>query len=296
MITYLGKTCTLRNKGQTSWWYKLLFRKAIHPRISIWGWRLCHGRLPSDDNLQKKGIVLVSRCCLCSQSVETIKHLFWDCSFSSSLWIWLEDLFKVRILERNLKSLVLEGDKMTPYVHDLWIGAIWGGSNLIWQARNNRIFENQLTTLAKEQRKWSKLIQDTTLLSSRIMFSCQTDLSILHSLRVLLHHGRSTAVKSRFWELPEKDEVKINTDRTARGNPGKGGIGCIYRDCNGKVLGTLAKGLGLVTNFTAECKAIIQGIEFASSNGWLIAWVESDSKAAVEAFNSDKIPWILEVD
>ncbi|KAF6146896.1 hypothetical protein GIB67_018549 [Kingdonia uniflora] len=137
-----GAFYVIRNKGQTSWWYKFLFRKTIHPRISMWGWRLCHGKLPSDDNLQKKD------------------------------------------------------------------------------------------------------------------------------------PSRSTTAKSCFWELPEKDEVNINMDGAARGNPGKGGIGFIYRDYNGLVLCTLAKGLGLVTNFSAECKAIIQGIESTASFGWLIAWVE----------------------
>ncbi|KAF6142216.1 hypothetical protein GIB67_037134 [Kingdonia uniflora] len=131
----------------------------------------------------------------------------------------------------------------------------YGGSyNLIWKARNNNFFENQITTLALEKRKWSKLIQDTVLLSPGIIFNCQSDLSILHSLHIPLHPGRSTAVKSCFWERPEKDEVKINTDGAARGN-------------------------------SAECKAIIHGIESAASYGWLIAWVESDSKATMEAFN-----------
>ncbi|KAF6155008.1 hypothetical protein GIB67_035755 [Kingdonia uniflora] len=67
-----------------------------------------------------------------------------------------------------------------------------------------------------------------------------------------------------------KGEIEINIDEAARGNPGKGGIGCIFRDSDGKVLGTLSKGLGLVTNYTAECKVIIQGVESAVSNGWLI--------------------------
>ncbi|KAF6158118.1 hypothetical protein GIB67_014912 [Kingdonia uniflora] len=97
-----------------------------------------------------------------------------------------------------------------------------------------------------------------------------------------------------FLQLPNHDEIKINTDGAARGNPGKGGIGCNFRDSEGKVLGSLVQGLGLVINYTAECKAIIKGVELAASNGWLIAWVESDSKSAVKALNSDNISWTLE--
>ncbi|KAF6155540.1 hypothetical protein GIB67_004534 [Kingdonia uniflora] len=59
-------------------------------------------------------------------------------------------------------------------------------------------------------------------------------------------------------------------------------------------MGTLSKGIGLVTNFMAECKAIILGVEHAASFGWLIAGIESDSTTAVEAFEANNIPWILE--
>ncbi|KAF6168048.1 hypothetical protein GIB67_011433 [Kingdonia uniflora] len=86
---------TIRNKGQQNWWFKFFFRSAIHPRLSMWGWRLCHGKLPTDDNVQKKGITLASRCCLCANNSKSIHHLFWDCSFSNWLWTWLEDLFQV---------------------------------------------------------------------------------------------------------------------------------------------------------------------------------------------------------
>ncbi|KAF6157144.1 hypothetical protein GIB67_041605 [Kingdonia uniflora] len=101
-------------------------------------------------------------------------------------------------------------------------------------------------------------------------------------------------VKSFFWELPQKDEIKLNIDGAARGNPGKGGIGCIFGNCDGKVLGSLSKGLGPVTNYMAECEAIIHGVDYTALVGWLIAWIESDSTTAVESFKSENIPWVLE--
>ncbi|KAF6156545.1 hypothetical protein GIB67_000010 [Kingdonia uniflora] len=200
------------------------------------------------------------------------------------------------VLERNLKSLLEVGDTMSPYLKDLWIGAIWGETNLIWHVRNKKIFEEQIYTLDKEKRKWNKQIHGNAFLFNGYMLNSQSDLGILHSLGVPLHPSNHIVVKSCFGELPQQGEIKINTDRAARGNPGKKGICCIFRDNDGKVLGTLSKGLGMVTKYTAECKTIIQGVESAASNGWLITWVESDSKSAVEAFNSDNIPWVLEAD
>ncbi|KAF6168035.1 hypothetical protein GIB67_011420 [Kingdonia uniflora] len=99
--------------------------------------------------------------------------------------------------------------------------------------------------------------------------------------------------KSCYWKLPNDGEVKINSDGLSRGNPRKGGVGFIIRDHNGTVLRTYSKGLGTVTSYMAECSALLQGLQDATSNGWLIAWSESDYAAAVEVFNNDNVPWQL---
>ncbi|KAF6175871.1 hypothetical protein GIB67_003359 [Kingdonia uniflora] len=110
--------------------------------------------------------------------------------------------------------------------------------------------------------------------------------SLTYRVRTSRHHFPMTS-------YGRTDSVNIEDDGAAKGNPGKGGIGCIYRDCNVNVSGSLAKGLGLVTNFMAECVAIIHGVEYDASFGWLIAWIESDSTTAVEAFKTSNIPWTL---
>ncbi|KAF6171440.1 hypothetical protein GIB67_031766 [Kingdonia uniflora] len=193
---------------------------------------------------------------------------------------------------RNFLSVA--GNSMSPYLKDLWTGAVWHGSNLIWQARNKCLFEDLKFTLANEKRKWLIQIHDSVVLSTGLIFNNQSDLGILHRLGVAVHPNKHPLAKSCFWELPRIGEIKINTDGAAKGNLGKGGIGCIFRDCNGNVLGTLSKGLGLVTNFMAKCEAIIHGVEFAALFGWLIEWIESNSTTAVQAFKSNNIPWILE--
>ncbi|KAF6138129.1 hypothetical protein GIB67_033543 [Kingdonia uniflora] len=149
-------------------------------------------------------------------------------------------------------------------------------------------------SFANEKRKSINQIHETAMLSTSLMRNSQTDLGNLRCLGVAVHYCKHPMVKSCYCELPRIGKIKINTDRAAKRNPGKGGIGCIFQDCNGCVLGTLSKGLGLVTNFMAECEAIIHGAEHAASFGWLIAWIESDSTTAVEAFKTNNIPWILE--
>ncbi|KAF6148922.1 hypothetical protein GIB67_014293 [Kingdonia uniflora] len=149
-------------------------------------------------------------------------------------------------------------------------------------------------SFTKEKSKWINQIHETAMLSTSLMHNSLSDLGILRCLGVAVHSCKHPMVKSCYWEHPRIGEIKINTDGATKGNPRKGGIGCIFRDCNGCVLGTLSKGLGLVANFMAECEAIIHGVEHTASFDWLIAWIESESTTVVEAFKTNNIPWILE--
>ncbi|KAF6157138.1 hypothetical protein GIB67_041599 [Kingdonia uniflora] len=221
-------------------------------------------------------------------------YLFWECLFSIQLWNWMAEVFLLSNLNRNLPSFLWAGNKMSLYLKDLWAGAVWGGSFLIWKAHNNCLYEGMNVSFANEKRKWINQIHETAMLSTSLMHNSQSDLAILHCLGVAVHSCNHPMVKSCYWELPRIGKIKINTDGDVKGNHRKRGIGCIIRDYNGCVLGTLSKGLGLVTNFMAECEAIIHGVENAASFGWLIAWIESDSMTTVKAFKTNNIPWILE--
>ncbi|OVA01464.1 Ribonuclease H domain [Macleaya cordata] len=83
----------------------------------------------------------------------------------------------------------------------------------------------------------------------------------------------------------------ICCDGAARGNPGQAGAGIIIRDHNSSTLATIAMGLGICSNFTAEVVAILLGIEWAVENHKVNIWVVSNSMAAIKAFRDNKIPW-----
>ncbi|KAF6172162.1 hypothetical protein GIB67_003854 [Kingdonia uniflora] len=137
-------------------------------------------------------------------------------------------------------------------------------------------------------------IQDAATLSVGGMQNCIFDLQIIAKLGVLSKARKPSRVRSVYWSLPEQGEVKINIDRAALGNPGKGGEGGVFRASDGEVLGAISVGLPIVTTFIAECSAIIESIEHCSSMGWEIAWVEGDSMVSIQAFSNDAIPWVLD--
>ncbi|KAF6134159.1 hypothetical protein GIB67_013556 [Kingdonia uniflora] len=103
------------------------------------------------------------------------------------------------------------------------VGAVWGGSNLIWKARNDFRYDKVIIQIDKEKTKWQYRIQETTFLSKAVMDNNQEDLNIICNLRVPCHPRKDMIVRSYFWALPEVGEIKVNTDGTAKGNPGKGG-------------------------------------------------------------------------
>ncbi|KAF6137718.1 hypothetical protein GIB67_032607 [Kingdonia uniflora] len=98
--------------------------------------------------------------------------------------------------------------------------------------------------------------------------------------------GNAPSICSCRWTLPNIGEVKQCCDGPALGNPGPSGIGVVYRDCEGRVLGTLSKAVGSTTNYLAEAQAIVDGVEKAIHRGWTTLWIVSDLSATIKAFIS----------
>lgn len=71
-------------------------------------------------------------------------------------------------------------------------------------------------------------------------------------------------------------------DGAARGNPGPAGIGVVLTDDDGRVVETLALGLGPATNNVAEYRACIEGLRLAAKHGARRVVVRSDSRLLVE--------------
>ncbi len=74
----------------------------------------------------------------------------------------------------------------------------------------------------------------------------------------------------------------VACDGAARGNPGPAGIGAVVTTARGKVLGRVARGIGVATNNVAEYTAAIEGLKRASELGATDVLLRSDSHLLVE--------------
>ncbi len=73
----------------------LLIRKAIHaPRDKFFKYRILHGDIFCNERMFRFGMTNTPLCSFCvgGQSVETIRHLLWDCPRSKSVWRVMSEL------------------------------------------------------------------------------------------------------------------------------------------------------------------------------------------------------------
>lgn len=68
----------------------------LRPTMSFFLWRFWHQWLPTDDVLQRRGIVLVSKCQCCDMS-KTFTHIFIDSPIARSVLNFFGAIFRVRI-------------------------------------------------------------------------------------------------------------------------------------------------------------------------------------------------------
>ncbi|GAU10688.1 hypothetical protein TSUD_424680, partial [Trifolium subterraneum] len=67
---------------------KFLWLKSVPLKVNLFVWRLFLNRLPTKDNLHRRGVLAATQltCVSSCGSVETADHLFFQCDFYGQLW------------------------------------------------------------------------------------------------------------------------------------------------------------------------------------------------------------------
>ncbi|XP_058724451.1 uncharacterized protein LOC131595932 [Vicia villosa] len=128
---------------------KVLWDLKLPPKIKVFGWRFFIDRLPTRDQLLKRGIALASgpNCVLCDSSFESSSHLFFNCHMVKGVWnhvfIWLgiaeeinlEDLFCFEAIQEKVKC-----SNRRIIINFVWVATIWS----LWLMRNAMIFRGEV--------------------------------------------------------------------------------------------------------------------------------------------------------
>ena len=89
-------------------WTKYIWSRYIPPRRSLLLWKILHNRLPKDDILKARGMILPSCCdrfCLSDEGNSNL--IFWNCVFSKANWCEVFQIFgkHMRPYENFIKFL-----------------------------------------------------------------------------------------------------------------------------------------------------------------------------------------------
>ncbi|XP_019235623.1 PREDICTED: uncharacterized protein LOC109215953 [Nicotiana attenuata] len=84
------------------------------------------------------------------------------------------------------------------------------------------------------------------------------------------------------WEPPRRGSYTLNTDGTAKGNPGIGGIGRVFRNHNGDWIIGFVENIIHTTNTSAELKALLKGLQLAEQNNLVPLDINTDSAEIIQ--------------
>ncbi|XP_058761309.1 uncharacterized protein LOC131634688 [Vicia villosa] len=128
---------------------KVMWDLKLPPKIKVFTWRLFIDRLPTRDNLLKRGVtsVVCPNCVMCGSSLESSSHIFFFCQEVKAVWnyvfTWLgiaeeisvEDFLRFEVIQE--KAL---GSKRRIAINFVWIATLW----CIWLMRNDMIFKGKV--------------------------------------------------------------------------------------------------------------------------------------------------------
>jgi len=125
--------------------FQVLWNLKIAPSAAVCAWRLLLDRLPTRDNLAKRGMQLMSvRCPMCQEGVETAQHLFTTCKVAQKVWDLCERWVGNVAVRHNAITihfqsfhLVSQSQRANRTWKGIWVAIV----SKIWRHRNNVVFK-----------------------------------------------------------------------------------------------------------------------------------------------------------
>ena len=155
-----------------------VLRTVKAPKLAFFTWTVAKGRILTLDNLRRRNICVVNRCCMCKNDWESADHLLIHCPFASDLWSFVFSLFGISWSMLNQVVELLACWHRVVGRHRM--ASVWGVILKffmwnIWREQNNKIFEGEKCSIIG-----LKHIFLLSLLEWRIGLSGLDTPSILH--------------------------------------------------------------------------------------------------------------------
>ncbi|GKE84327.1 hypothetical protein Tco_1558069 [Tanacetum coccineum] len=143
--------CIRHRNDEVNWFNVVWFQNRI-PRHAIHVWLVIKRKLKTQELLRNWDVNTGSSlvCLFCSLVPDSHEHLFFDCTFTSRVWLRMVDLICMPNIPSNLVDIV---DYIIPFAHKRTLDStvcklvFVATCYFIWIERNARLFRNKTRTL-----------------------------------------------------------------------------------------------------------------------------------------------------
>eukprot|EP00253_Pinus_taeda_P013096 PITA_13096 len=228
-------------------WMKVKLFKCLVQQRKILTW----------DNLRKRGFFGPSRCHLCGDQEETTNHILNRCSFTTTLWNWVGDVFE-QTDRHDCNNRIFKG-KASPVNNILKL--------ILKQLKETIHILGGVTTGKPIRKREAKILEKLEL---KVNLPCGS-----------IQINKNTSAEKTFWQPPSQGFVKFNIDGTSKGNSREAGYGGVMRDEEGNIQVIFHSYLGRATNNIAELMAMELCLETLLKYNIHNVIIEADSELVI---------------
>ncbi|XP_026451069.1 uncharacterized protein LOC113351268 [Papaver somniferum] len=238
-------------------------------------WKLAKNILPVAERLQKN-----TTCVQCSQGIETVQHLLFQCSVTSEVWSVvspenLQDATKYGDVNQWLQSWMDKRSLFSSkrqHLRNLAVITMW----FLWKSRWLKLFEGKS--------------QSPTIITQQIFQFCYAyGLCIHNSYIPCSYISNHISIKPRNdWIPPSSDWLKLNFDVSILPDTNFVGFSIVLRNHLGDCLEAVAWTRNVRDVDQAEVLAMLRVLQWLKFKGLCKVQVEGDNKSVMEAMNKNQ--------
>ena len=258
--------------------------------MSFFVWRLINNFLPLEENLQQKGINLVSRCVCCQASTESGIHVFLDGPVAGAVWEHFFNVFGLKRLQfSSVSALLLHWFLSIAKLNRnhirvaLPIIVLW----FIWKGRNAARFQGVNHSAVQVVWEVEGFLQQ---LGRARVFRSDSFLGDTDVLWAAL--APSGAISHQYvavsWSIPPPGTLKFNTDASVVRGVAAGGWRLV-RNHQGEVIFAFYKVFGDADVSTVEALSLLFGLTLCVQRRMDGLAVEVDSAVLVRLIHSNSL-------
>ncbi|KAH9305379.1 hypothetical protein KI387_009783 [Taxus chinensis] len=248
--------------NQTEFNWNRIWMTDLTPKIKNFLWLAIRGRILTNDNLMRRGLIIPNRCHICKKDFEDISHLFIHCEYATRLWSFSLSKFEALwVMSKDLNQLWTQWNP--PFKHcvvkRIWKLVIPHLIWRIWKDRNDIIFRNRkqnyklsigkISNGIKENIAGSKPPKKKRYLENEEYILSNWQIGSINSWNIPRNSIDRSLIK---WHPPYLNWYKLNFDGASEGNPGNVAGGGVIWDHKGNIIAVYVGKIGIQTNHFVE--------------------------------------------